>query len=892
MAIQPGTHLGPYEILSAIGAGGMGEVYRARDSKLGRDVAIKVLPEAFARDPERMARFQREARVLASLDHPNIASIYGVEDSGGTRALVMQLVEGPTLADRIKAGPIPIDEALPIAKQICDALEYAHERGIIHRDLKPANVKVTNDDAVKVLDFGLAKALENEGPSLDISTSPTVSRLATMQGVLLGTAAYMSPEQAKGKTVDRRADIWACGCVLYEMLTSKMAFHGEAVTDTLAAVIRAEPDWSALPGGTPIRVRVLLQRCLQKDPKQRLRDIGDARISLDEVLSGAPEALAGVPQISMPPWRRALPWAVTAISVAVAALFSVAYFVRAPKTAPTTVSEISPPLGVRVLGATAGGPPALSPDGQRLAFSAIGDDGRQLLWVRPLNGATAQPLTGTDGAERPFWSPDSRTLGYFANGKLNRIDASGGPPMTLCDAAIGLGGSWGPDGTILFTPNISEPISRVPAFGGTPQPVAKPYESLRQPINAWPQFLPDGRHFLFFLPGLLVVDQGTIYAASVEGSEPRLILRNLSDAIYAPPGYLLFVRDGTLMAQRFDANKLQLASDAVPVAEHVGVYRSAVRGLFTVSDNGILVYQKENAPGGNIELLWFDRNGKRIGKTGSPDNYATISVSPDGSKLATAVIGTVAGTIWIHDVARDVKTRLTFGSFPSGQPSWSPDGKFVGFFSRSSSGVAHLYEQAANGTGSTTPLVVDDAAESYPSWSSDGRYLIFERVAMQPKARQEIWALPLFGDRKDFPVLQGQFDVFWHALSPDGHWLAYTSDETGRPEVYVVPFLHGSGKWLVSTNGGRQPRWRRNGEELFYLSLDDKLMAAQIVETGSSLTISRVQPLFAVNSPDNPGWLYDVSPDGKKFVVVSQGPQQATAPLTLVTNWPSLLKKQ
>ena len=407
MTLAVGTKLGPYEILAAIGAGGMGEVYRARDAKLGRDVALKVLPEAFARDAERMARFQREAKVLASLDHPNIASIYGLEDSSSTHALVMQLVEGPTLADRIKQGPIPVDEALRIAKQICEALEYAHERGIVHRDLKPANMKVTNDDAVKILDFGLAKALEGDASSIDISTSPTISRLATQAGVLLGTAAYMSPEQAKGKSVDRRADIWAFGCVLYEMLTGKMAFSGEAVTDTLAAVIRAEPDWSQLPAGTPVRVRVLLQRCLQKDPKQRLRDIGDARISLDEVLSGAPDpALAGTPRAASPLWRRALPWAVAALLLLALGPIAFLYF-REPAPVPPALSRLEIPLPDQ---AKLNGIFALSPDGRQLAFVAAGSDGVQRLWMRPLDSLEARPLLGSESPQVPpfFWSPDSR----------------------------------------------------------------------------------------------------------------------------------------------------------------------------------------------------------------------------------------------------------------------------------------------------------------------------------------------------------------------------------------------------------------------------------------------------------------------------------------------------
>jgi eukaryotic-like serine/threonine-protein kinase len=495
LAIQSGTHLGPYEILSAIGAGGMGEVYRAHDPKLGRDVAIKVLPEAFARDAERMARFQREARVLASLSHPNIATIYGLEDSGGTRALVMELVEGPTLADRIKAGPIPVDEAVHIARQIADALEYAHERGIMHRDLKPANVKVTNDDAVKVLDFGLAKALDNDASSIDLSTSPTISRMATQQGVLLGTAAYMSPEQAKAKPVDRRADIWAFGCVLYEMLTGKQAFTGDTVTDTLASIIREEPDLTKLPSATLMRVRVLLQRCLQKDPKQRLRDIGDARISLDEVLAGVPDVLlVGAAQPAKRSHLRLIS-ALTGFFALATVLLAYLNFNRRPADPTITKLSVLLPKNTTVPSDSA---PVISPDGSRLAFVARDSLGKSLLWVRPLDSLNAQPLAGTEEARQPFWSPNSRFLGFFSQNKLKKVDASDGLPQVLCDVADNtLGATWSRDGTILFQSTSREPLKVVSAAGGQPKPETALDDSHGEQGQWFPYFLPDGRHFLY-----------------------------------------------------------------------------------------------------------------------------------------------------------------------------------------------------------------------------------------------------------------------------------------------------------------------------------------------------------------------------------------------------------
>jgi serine/threonine-protein kinase len=525
MPIQSGTHLGPYEILSAIGAGGMGEVYRARDTKLGRDVAIKVLPEAFARDAERMARFQREAKILASLDHPNIASIYGLEDSGGTHALVMQLVEGPTLADRIKAGPIPVDEVVRIARQIADALEYAHEHGFIHRDLKPANVKVTNDDAVRVLDFGLAKALEGNPSSIDISTSPTISRMATMQGVLLGTAAYMSPEQAKAKPVDRRADIWAFGCALYEMLTAKTAFQGERVTDTLASIIKEEPDWSQLPVATPMRVRVLLQRCLQKDPKQRLRDIGDARISLDEVLAGAPDlALAGTPQRVSPKWRRVLPWAIGLLAVAATGIAVWNLKSSSPPTGSQAITRLAVtlPSGQDILGGVPG--VALSPDGTELVY-VVENGGIPQLQVRSMDSPEGKPIEGTAGAQAPFFSPDGRWVGFFAEGKLKKIPAAGGSPLTLCDAGGLWGGSWGSNDTIYFAPSSLSELWQVSAKGGAPQVFTRLDHQKGEISHRWPQVLPGGKAVLFTVwtgPGW---DEQQVQLQIVGNGERRVLVQ-------------------------------------------------------------------------------------------------------------------------------------------------------------------------------------------------------------------------------------------------------------------------------------------------------------------------------------------------------------------------------
>ncbi|MDE3137292.1 MAG: protein kinase [Acidobacteriota bacterium] len=888
--LRIGTKLGPYEIVGAIGAGGMGEVYRARDTRLARDVALKVLPEAFATDPERMARFGREAKVLASLNHPNIASIYGLEESNGLRALVMELAEGLTLADRVSRGPMPLDEALPIAKQICEGLEYAHERGIVHRDLKPANIKITPDGVVKLLDFGLAKALEGDAATSDPSTSPTLSHLATQAGMILGTAAYMAPEQAKGKGVDRRADIWAFGCVLYEMLTGKPTFSGETVGDVLAAVIKEQPEWSALPGETPRRTRDLLHRCLTKDARQRLRDIGEARIVIDQTSApGQEESVGQAHGQPVGPWRQIAPWGVCAALLIISAVLALEYVERTSRPMPVYVSELSPPAnaGYTLVGYN-GGPPAVSPDGSRLAFCANDADGRHLLWVRPLGSGTAQPLEGTDGASFPFWSPDGRSLGFFAHDKLNRIDASGGPPLAIADAPNGRGGSWGHDGTILFAPELAEAIYRISASGGTPQPVTKIDASLKQIQHWWPQFLPDGRHFLFLAHSSTEGLSG-IYAASLDGGEPQRILSGNDNAMYAAPGYLLFIRQGVLMMQRFDASRLALVGDASPLEEDAAVDQTVNRGIFGVSETGVLVYQSGGVTGGSSQLLWFDRSGKRIGETGSPGEYATVAISPDGNRLALGVLR--PSSVWAFDLSRGTATRVTFSSVNNGQPAWSPDGRFIAFFS-DRSGQIHIYQKAADGTGTTAPLVMDAASERYPSWSPDGSHLIFERQEARPGSHFEIWTMPLFGERKAFPVVKAGLEATWPSISPDGRWLAYVSAETGREEVYVVPFLHGTGKWLVSTSGGTRPRWRRDGREMFYLSLDNKIMAADINGQGPSFAVGRVHSLFQAVPALTTGWLYDVSSDGKKFVVVSRAAGGSDQRLTLVVNWPALLKKQ
>ena len=906
--LNAGTKLGPYKIAAPIGAGGMGEVYRAHDSKLGREVALKVLPDAFARDAERMARFQREAKVLASLNHPNIASIYGLEDSGATHALVMELVEGPTLAERIRAGAIPISEALPIAKQICEAVEYAHEHGIVHRDLKPSNVKVTSDDAVKVLDFGLAKALEGDASSVDFANSPTISRMATQAGVLLGTAAYMSPEQAKGKAVDRRADIWAFGCVLYEMLTGKMAFRGESVTDTLSAVIRTEPDWSRLPVGTPVRVRVLLQRCLQKDPKQRLQAIGDARISLDEVLAGVPDPTSAA--ATARPAKRWLLWvAGGAAGVLVLAAVLLAFLYTREKAPATQIMRFEIPVPEKL---TLSGVFALSPDGRKLAFVGTGAEGQTRLWVRSVETLDARPLDGTEGISGfPFWSPDSRYIAFPSQGRLKKIEAAGGPPVTLCDAPSAFGGAWSRDDQIVFGSLLG--MRRVAASGGSPSPITTDGTAVT------PSFLPDGRHFVYWR--VLTNGGGTgIYLSSVDAKpqeQPgKKLLPDSSSVAYAPSsgsnvGRLLFVRGGmdvgglgTLMAQPFDPTRLELAGEAIPIAEQVSNLS------FSASATDVLVYIQGFQPvatggaRGNIhgQLSWFDRAGKLIGAFGDVGVYRSLSLAPDGKRVAFERVDLQnAGNrnVWLYEFARGVTTRFTFDLGWNSNPVWSPDGSRIVFVSNRTGGMFDLYQKTSNLAGEDEVMFKSSEFKAPSSWSPDGRFLLY----YNPVPPNHIWILPLGGDtadRKPVAVEHSEFNQAAGRFSPDGRWIVYSSDESGKDQIYVRPFDAASalgsassggtpatGKWMVSKDGGTTPLWRRDGKELFYLSLDGTAMAVE-VNTSGVFQAGIPKALFKVPR----GVLFwDVSADGTRFLMPAPSAASAQPPFTVVLNWQAGLKK-
>jgi len=905
MTIPTGTRVGSYEIIGKIGKGGMGEVYRARDAKLGRDVALKVLPASFARDAERMARFEREAKVLASLNHPNIAAIYGFEDSAGVHALVMELVEGPTLADRIATGSIPVDEALRIARQMADALEYAHERGIVHRDLKPANIKVSRDDAVKILDFGLAKAVEGDASSMDMANSPTLTHMATQAGVLLGTAAYMSPEQAKAKPVDRRADIWAFGCVLYEMLTGKMAFHGETVSDTLAAIIKEEPDWSQLPAATPVRVRVLLQRCLQKDPKQRLRDIGDARISLDEVISGAPEPTsltAGPARVHA--WRRALPWAVSAaLAIALAAFAWVRAGNKPAAPAKLVRFEIPVPRNTTL---AQDGDFQMSPDGQQLAFFATGADGAMRIYLRGLDSLDERSLPGTESTgSYPglWWSPDGRRIAFSAGQKLDTIDLSSGVTETLCStAAIIAGASWNRDGQILFG-QYPGGLVRVSASGGTATPVTALESSRGEIAHMYPFFLPDGRHFVYYRASTKPENSG-VYIGSLDVAPGKQDLKRLlstpSFAEYVPSsnagaGQLLFLTDdGTLMEQPFDARRLKFTGEPVRVAQQVGTPGGTSNGQFSASADGVLAYRASS--GGTYQLARYDRQGEVLGAIGEPASYIDLAPSPDESRAAVA--RTASGgnwALWIVDFSRGISTRFTFGSSDALQPIWSPDGTRI-FFASDPSGKYDLYQKRSSGASGEELLLGSNESKFPTDVSRDGHFLLYN--SLDAKTSYDIWALPLQGDRKPFPFLRTNFNDTDAHFSPDGRWIAYASDESGRYEVYVRPFsldptaadVSGAGaKWQVSEGGAHEPEWSADGKELYYLTLGSKLME---VDVATSPNFQAGTPKLLFQAPQQLGDpTGDYTINGKQFFFLTPGEATGQAPFIVVLNWQNMLKQ-
>ena len=918
MGLTTGSRLGPYEILSALGAGGMGEVYKARDTRLDRDVAIKILPEVFAADAERVARFQREAKTLAALNHPNIAQIFGLEQTGDVHALAMELVAGEDLSQRIARGAMPLDEALPIAKQIAEALEAAHDQGIVHRDLKPANIRITPAGVVKVLDFGLAKLTE-EGAGRagkagvavkNLTQSPTIASPAMVTGVgtILGTASYMSPEQARGKTVDKRADIWAFGVVLFEMLTGRRPFEGELISDVLASVLTTAPNWQALRVDTPEALQRLLRRCLEKDPRRRLQAMGEARVQIDDLLSGVPDeaSVRALPR-ARSLWRRALPWSVAAAGLVVAAM---AITIRAPWR-PLPVSaplRLEATLGTDAslviadsASAPTGNAAVVSPDGSQLAFVAGPRGGAPRLYVRRLDQLTATPLAGTENAVGPFFSPDGQWLGFFGGGTLKKIAVTGGAAVTLADATNARGGSWAEDGTIVFTPNRGDSgLWRVPAAGGTAERLTTPAPG--EATHRWPQVLPGGRAVLYTVSAVTGnFTNAWLAVQPLPTGTPQIVQRGGSYGRYLPSGlgsptraereggHLTWGHDGTLFAAPFDLTTLAVTGPAVPVVPGLLSSINSGNAQVEVSHTGTLVY----LPGGEYSsaapLEWLTRDGKTTPLRTTPATWSGVQIAPDGRRLTFTLTGTANSNVWTYDATRDALTRLTSDSGVDRTPVWTPDGQRLVYASSGNGGGAtNLYWQRADGSGDATRLTTSPNWQYTGSWDPSGRFLAFYEA--RPQTGPDLLIVPVEGDEASgwkpgtsTVFLSTPFAEQQPRFSPDGRWLAYESNESGAFEIYVRPFPRAEGKWPISTGGGTNAVWSRTRHELLYRAPDGRIIGVPYTVAGDRFQAEkpRVWSETPVQLRGGTGASFDLHPDGDRVVMAPAA--AATAGPTHVT---------
>jgi len=891
--------LGPYEILSPLGAGGMGEVYRARDTRLDRTVAIKVLPAHLSSDPAYRQRFEREARAVASLNHPNICVLHDIGTQEGIDFLVLEYLEGETLAHRLKRGPMPTQELLKFATEVSDALDKAHRKGVTHRDIKPDNIMLVKSGA-KLLDFGLAKPVATPA-SATLTSLPTASASLTAEGTIVGTFQYMAPEQLKGKEGDARSDIFSLGAVLYEMATGKKAFGGKTTASVIAAVLASEPPLiSALQPMSPPALERVVKTCLTKDPDKRFQSAHDLNLQLRWIAEAGSQVGVPAPVVARRKSREKMAWALTLVFLVAVTVGAIAYLRLARIPAQVIVAEIPPPEKTRSYlggGAYGSSPLAISPDGRSLAFTAIDQTGKLSLWLRPLGELTAHPLEGTEHATFPFWSEDSRSIGFESQGKLKIIDVSGGAATVVADVPSYGGGTWNQRGAILFVPDVRRGFYWVAASGGTPVSVMTLDPSKFQSYS-WPQFLPDGKHFLYLGVAHDPRKTGT-YFATLDGKENRLVLRSDDRAIYASGG-LVYGRGATLVWQAFDPEVGQLKGEAHPVAERVSDAAPFSR-VFSVSENGILAYQAAAATA-ERQLAWFDRSGNKAGVMGEAGAYWDIRLSPDGRKLAFNV-GDEKSQIYVAEAGRGLPMRLTFDpDTDSGLPVWSPDGNKIAFC-RLQGGKAKsgIYQKASNGAGSEELLLAADSpdVQVWPNdWSRDSRFILYSRGDLVSRSQEELWVLPLIGDGKPRLFLRNPPAVYDGQFSPDGRWVAYTSKESGREEVYVVPFdsaqvvksngptaLAPSGKWQISTSGGQYPRWQRDGKEIFFLAADNRVMAADVEAKEGSFQVGAVKPLFAA-FPQSSAAPFDVSADGKRFVVVSVVEGQSS-PITLVVNWPA-----
>jgi serine/threonine protein kinase len=889
-----GTKLGRYEILSLLGAGGMGEVYRARDVKLNRNVAVKVLPAMYSADSDRLRRFEQEAQAAGALNHPNVLAVHDVGLHEGSPYVVSELLEGETFRDILNQGPLPQRKAVSYATMIAQGLAAAHEKGIIHRDLKPDNIFITRDDRVKILDFGLAKLIPPGGNNL-VQTDVATLKAQTSAGTVMGTAGYMSPEQVRGQSLDQRSDIFSFGAVLYEALSGRRAFHGESAVESLNAILKEEPpDLNETNTKINPQLEKIVRRCLEKKPERRFHTAHDLSFALEALTSTSEPSLKTEPLVTSAARSNGasflrssrLPWIVAGLLSLLTIGMAWVYFTRQPDVETRAIKLlILPPAKTFLM---AGQPPLISPDGKVLAFVAMDDSGQSLLYVRPLNSLLARPLEGSDGAYLPFWSPDSRSLGFFARGKLKRIDISGGPPIALADAINARGGAWNRDGVIIYCPLPPSPLFRIPASGGESTPINSKLMT-EGGITRWlPSFLPDGRHYLFV--ARMAGSEREVRIGSLDSNDSKsLVSAAYSNAVYAAPGYLLYRRESTLVAHPFDAAKLELKGDPIPIAEDVGFDATSYQGYFSASDDGVVVHHSGSA--GLTQFTWTDRKGQQLGIIDEPADQGDLELSPDDKRLIFRRVDFHTGSIslWLIDLARGTPSRFTFEKTSDFSPIWSPDGSRI-VFSTLRDGPPNLYQKVSSSAGNDEGFLKSLVPKLSFDWSRDGRYIIYGVV--DPKTSWDLWFVPVNDTSKPVPFLQTNSDERRAKFSPNGRWVAYESNESGTSEVCVRAFPATPGKWQVSIGGGEQPRWRRDGKELFYISADHKLMSVEVNTEASTFEHRTPTALFGtrIGGIDTPGDNYAVTADGQRLILNNLIGEAAYTPITVVLNWTADLK--
>ena len=894
--LPAGSKLGRYEIRSLLGAGGMGEVYRARDVKLNRDVAVKVLPSAYSADSGRLRRFEQEAQAAGALNHPNVLAVYDVGVHEGAPYVVSELLEGETLRNILNQGPLAPRRAIYYATLIAHGLSAAHEKGIIHRDLKPENLFITADERVKILDFGLAKLIPPGGDNL-VQTDVATLKAQTSAGTVMGTAGYMSPEQVRGLSIDQRSDIFSFGAVLYEALSGRRAFHGESAVESLNAILKEEPpDLSETNTRVNPQLEKIVRRCLEKKPERRFHSAHDLSFALEALTGSYDSSLKTEPLVTSSEstlngasfFRSSrLPWILAGLLLLLTIGMVWVYFTRTPNVETRAIKLlILPPVNTFLM---AGQPPLISPDGKVLAFVAMDASGKSLLYVRPLDSLSARPLEGSDGAYLPFWSPDSRSLGFFARGKLKRIDVSGGPPITLANAINARGGAWNRDGVIIYCPLPPSPLFRIPASGGDSTPLNSDLLPEGGMTRWLPSFLPDGRHYLYV--ARMAGSEREVRIGSLDSNDSKtLITAANSNAIYAPPGYLLYRRESALVAHAFDPAKLELKGDPVPIAEGVGFDATSYQGYFSASDDGVVVHHSGSA--GLTQFTWTDRKGQQLGTIDVPADQGDLELSPDGKRLIFRRVDFQTGSIslWLTDLERGTSSRFTFEKTSDFSPIWSPDGSRI-VFSTLRDGPPNLYQKVSSSAGNDEGLLKSLVPKLSFDWSRDGRYIIYGVV--DPKTYWDLWFVPLNETSKPVPFLQTNSDERRAKFSPNGRWVAYESNESGTSEVCVRAFPATPGKWQVSTGGGEQPRWGRNGKELFYISADHKLMSVEVNTEGSTFNHRTPTVLFGtrIGGIDTPGNNYDVTADGQRFILNNLTAEAVYTPITVVLNWTVDLKR-